>query len=397
MTKEMEKLVAVRNELLKKVDDLIAADKMDTQEATDFLAEAAKNEAAIKNLKAAEELKKGGVVDDDVFKSGNHAKKDNGFVVVANAIKKGVFTDALGTPLKTGGLNGENYLLPDDVKLEINIAKKEWLSAKDIVRVEPTSALKGSVNYGKDPTEGLVAFDDGDEIDSSKVPEFLQKTYEIKWYGAIIPVSNILTGAEQAGLMTFINIWFVRRAIITENTKIFATYKAGYNSGTPKTLANEKALRKSINKDLDPAFTKSAGMKLVTNQSGFDYLDELTDKNDRPLLQPDPTSPTGKMYKGYPIKVYSDSQLPNITSGSGQTAKTYAPIIYGDTEEGATMKVYEDYFFDTDNGKGVGFTKNQTLLKVIEGFSVTSTDTSSYIYGAFDITAPTSTGGNSGT
>lgn len=386
MTKEMEKLVAVRDELLKKVDDLIATNKMDTQEATDLLAEAAKNEAAITNLRKAEELKKGSAVEDGLFENTKSGKKGNGFVVIANALKNGVFTDAIGTPLKTGGLNGENYLLPEDVKLEINIAKKEWLSAKEIVRVESTFALKGSVNYGKDPTEGLIAFDDGDEIDSSKLPEFSQKTFAIKWYGAIIPVSNILTGAEQAGLMTFIRIWFVRRSIITENKAIFAAYKAGYNSGTPKMLADEKALRKSINTDLDPAFTKSTGMKLVTNQSGFNYLDSLYDESGHPLLQADPTKPTSKMYKGYPIYVYSDSQFPNLTSGSGSTAKTLAPLIYGDTEEGATMKVYEDYFFDTDNGKGLGFAKNQTLLKVIEGFDVISTDTSSYIYGAFDIT-----------
>lgn len=386
MTKEMEKLVATRNVLLKKIDNLIAADKMDTPEATDILTEAAKNELAIKNLATAEDLKKDGVVEDGVHST----QKCNGFKTIANALKKGVFTDAIGTPLKTGGLNGENYLLPEDVKLEINIAKREWLSAKDIVRVESTFALSGSVNYGKDPTEGLIAFEDGDEIDSSVLPSFEQKAFAIKWYGAIIPVSNILTGAEQAGLMTFIRIWFVRRSIITENKAIFAAFKQGYNKGTPKVIASEKELRKSINTDLDPAFTKSVGMKLVTNQSGFNYLDSIYDESGHPLLQPDPTKPTSKMYKGYPIFVFSDSQLPNTTTGANATLKTFAPMIYGDTEEGITMKVYEDYFFDTDNGKGLGFTKNQTLLKVIEGFDVTATDSTSYIYATLDITTPAS-------
>ena len=361
----MQELLAKRENFLNKINSLMAEDKMGTEEATNLLAESAKNEVAITNLEKAEALMNGKPekpVD----------KNSDGFKIVANAIKTGRFVNAIGTPLYTGGVNGESYLLPEDVQLAINVAKKEWLSAKDIVTVETTTALKGSINYGTDPTTGLIAFDDGGEVDSSVLPTFSQKTYEIDWYGAIIPISQILTGAEQAGLMQFINIWFVRRSIISENTKIFATLKAGYNSGTPKSLANEAALRKSINTDLDPAYTKSAGMVIVTNQDGFDYLDGLTDDNGQYLLKPSIADPTGYTYKGYPIKVFSNSQLPTTTNK--------IPLIYGDTKDGATFKEYQGYFFDTDNGKGAGFAKNQILLKVIEGFDVMSTNTSAYIY-----------------
>lgn len=377
MTEQKEAYLAKREEYLSKINSLIAENKMDTEEATALLQEAAQNEVAITNLEKADELMASKASNTSLPANVN----SNGFKIVSNALKTGKFVNALGDPLITGGVNGEDYLLPEDVKLAINIKKKEWLSAKEIVNVETTFALKGSVNYGSDPTAGLVAFDDGDEVDSSVLPSFSQKTFEIKWYGAIIPISQILTGAEQAGLMQFINIWFIRRSIITENTKIFATFKAGYNSGTPKTLADEKALRKSINTDLDPAYVKSAGMKIVTNQDGFDYLDSLLDENKRPLLQPDPTNPTARMYKGFPIKVFSNTQLPNSTTGSGAQAVTKIPFIYGDTNDGVTFKEYENYFFDTDNGKGIGFTKNQVLLKVIEGFDVVAMNGDAYIYG----------------
>ncbi len=378
MTKQMEELLAKREELLNKVNALMANNQMESEEATKVLEAAAKNETAIKNLTAAENLQKGRMKVPAPEETSTINKNSTGFAVIANALKKGVFTNALGEPLKTGGMNGEQYLLPEDVKLAINVSKKEWLSAKDLVTVENTFALKGSVNYGKDPTQGLIAFEDGDEVDSSVLPEFEAKTFAIKWYGAIIPISNILAGAEQAGLMTFIDIWFVRRSIITENKAIFDTFKTGYKSGTPKALADEKVLRKSINTDLDPAFTKSTGMMLATNQSGFNFLDSIYDESGHPLLQPDPTKPTSKLYKGYPIHVFSDSQLPNAGSA--------APIIYGDLKSAVTMKVYEDYYFDTDNGKGLGFAKNQTLLKVIEGFDVVATDGNAYVYGTLALT-----------
>lgn len=365
MTVEMEKLYAKRDELLNKVSALMAEGKMATDEATAICEAAAKNEVAIANQEKIEAIRKGEeekVIDEN----------SNGFKIVTNALKTGKFVNELGNPLLTGGLNGEDYLLPQDIKLAINEKKKEWLSAKEIVNVESTFALKGSVNYGKDPTEGLIAFDDGDEIDSSKLPTFEQVTFNIAWYGAIIPVSNILTGAEQAGLMQFINIWFVRRAIMTENTKIFAKFKASYNGGTAKVLADETALRTSINVDLDPAYTKSADMVVVTNQDGFNYLDTIKDETKKYVLQPDPTNPTAKLYKGYPLKVYSNAQLP--------TASGKIPFIYGATKQGITFKEYENYYFDTDNGKGLGFAKNTTLLKVIEGFDVVSADTDAYIY-----------------
>lgn len=308
----------------------------------------------------------------------NNQDIKNGFKIIADAIKTGKFVNELGEGLKTGGLNGEDYLLPEDVKLEINKYKQELLSAKELVTVIPTFALSGTFNWGKNPTDGLIDFEDGGEVDSSKVPEFVQEKWAVKWKGAIIPISTILQGAEQAGLMPFINYWFTRRAVISENKDIFDAFKTNYKSGTPKALADEKALRKSINKDLDPIFTKSANMVVVTNQSGFDYLDSLEDGNNRPLLQPDPTQPTQKLYKGHPVKVYSNTQLPNIDS-------THAPIIYGSTKDALWFIEYMNYYFDSDNGKGMGFTKNQTLLKVIEGYAISKGDVSAYVYGSLVI------------
>ena len=376
MTEKMQEFLAKREALLNKVNSLMAENKMDSEEATAVLAEAAKNELAITNLEKAEALQKGFEPQQPVVN-----KESNGFKIVANALKTGKFVNSLGDPLYTGGLNGESYLLPEDVKLAINIKKKEWLSAQDLVTVESTFALSGSINYGTDPSVGLVSFSDGDEVDSSVLPSFSQKTFTIGWYGAIVPVSQILTGAEQAGLMQFIDIWFVRRAIITENTAIFGAFKSGYNSGTPKSIANEAALRKSINTDLDPAYVKSGNMVIVTNQDGFNYLDSLKDEGGAYVLQPSVTDPTQKTYKGYPLKVFSNTQLPNRSTTVESTTTYYIPFIYGDTKDGVTFKEYENYFFDTDNGKGVGFTKNQVLLKVIEGFAVISTNSDAYIYG----------------
>lgn len=275
-----------------------------------------------------------------------------------------------------GAADGENYLIPEDVKVEINELRKTYVSAKELVNVETTASLTGSVNYEAGEPAGLLDFEDGEAIGEETNPKFEKRVFTIGWKGKLIPISRILAGAEKAGLMGYINRWFLKNAIISENAAIFETLKGGYNGGTPKTLSGWKALKKSINVDLDPS-CKLSGV-IATNQSGFAALDEEEDANGRPILQPNPAHPTEKLFQGLPVKVYPDRILPNIDG-------THFPVIYGDTKAGATFVEHEALEFTLS--EHFLFNKNQNCLRVLEGFDVMSTDTGAYIYGSFAASA----------
>lgn len=305
------------------------------------------------------------------------AGKADGFKTLAKMLTGKALDDSEKALISgTDSASGENYLIPEDVKAEINELRKTYVSARDIVTVETTSALAGSVNYESGTPAGLAAFDDGDAIAEETNPTFVQKKFSIGWFGKLIPISRILLGAEKAGLMAYINRWFVKNSIITENAKIFATLKAGYNSGTPKAVAGWKELKKSINVDLDPSCLIDG--VIVTNQSGFAALDAEEDKDGKPVLQENPANRTEKLFQGLPIKVFPDAQLPNIDT-------THFPMIYGATKAGATLVDYENLQFTLS--EHYLFNKNQNCLRVIEGIDVMSTDTSAYIYGSFSATA----------
>lgn len=306
------------------------------------------------------------------------ATKVDGFKLIAKLMHKKGLDEHEKTALISGtnAENGESYLVPEDVKAEINEMRKTYVSAKDIVDVVTTDALAGSVTYENGAPAGLADFDDGDAIPEESGIKFVLKKFAIKWKGKLIPVSRILLGAAKASLMNYINRWFLRNAIISENTQIFATLKAGYNEGTPKAIAGWKALKKSINVDLDPS-CKIGGV-IVTNQSGFAVLDEEEDNNGRPILQPNPAHPTEKLFQGLPVLVFPDSHLPNIDA-------THFPVIYGDTKAGATFVEHQNLEFAIS--EHFLFNKNQNCLRVIEGFDVMSTDTGAYIYGSFTATA----------
>ena len=300
--------------------------------------------------------------------------KADGFKMLTKMLNRKPLNETEKTALISGAdaVNGENYLVPDDVKAEINELRKTYVSAKGLVTVETTDALAGSVNFENGTPAGLADFDDGDAIVEETGVNFVKKSFAIKWKGKLIPISRILIGAEKAGLMSYLNRWFVRNAVLSENAGIFATLKAGYNGGAPKAVAGWKELKMSITKDLDPSCLLDG--VIVTNQSGFAALDAEEDADGRPVLQPNPAHPTEKLFQGLRVVPFPDAQLPNIDG-------THFPMIYGSLKAGCTFVEHQALQFTVS--EHFLFNKNQNCLRVIEGFDVMSADTSAYIYGSF--------------
>ncbi len=374
MTKRMRELQAQILELTNEAKGYMEGENKDLEKAEGCLNKAEELQKELDLLGKIENAKKANAA--DVATEVEGTKKADGFELIVKMMN-GKATEAEKAALVTGtdSANGENYLIPEDVKTEINELRKSYVSAKELVTVEPTASLTGSVNYEKGAPAGLVDFDDGDAIAEESSIQFDKIPFTIGFKGKLIPVSRILAKGERAGLMSYLDKWFVKNAIISENADIFATLKAGYNGGTPKAIAGWKALKRSINVDLDPA-CKINGV-IATNQSGFAMLDEEEDANGRPILQPNPANPTEKLFQGLVVKVYPDAQLPNIDA-------THFPVIYGDTKAGATFKEFESLEFNVS--EHFLFNKNQNCLRAIEGYDVMSTDKGAYIYGSLTAT-----------
>lgn len=373
MNKHMRELQAQIAEKAALANGYIEGESKDLDKAEALLKEI---DQLQKEFELAERLEKAGKdqVPDDV----STKKKVDGFSVIAKMMTKKPLSEVEKSALISGtdATQGENYLVPEDVRAAINELRRSYVSARELVTVITTTALSGSINYEAGTPAGLTAFDDGDDITEETGISFVKKAFTIGWMGKLIPISRILLGAEQADLMSYLDRWFVRNATISENKDIFAALKAGYNSGTPKDIAGWKALKKSITVDLDPSCLIDG--VIVTNQSGFACLDEEEDADGRPVLQPNPANPTQKLFQGLPIKVYPDAQLANL-SGSA------FPMIYGSTKAGCTF--VENGGLQFSMSEHYAFNKNQNVLRVIEGYDVMSTDTSAYIYGSFAATA----------
>lgn len=316
-------------------------------------------------------------------RKGAGKEQPTGFSILAKCLRNQPLTDVekeLITPkdeiakaLLTGanGVNGEVNLIPEDVDTTIRELRRSYESAKELVTVMKTKVLAGSFTWEGNAPAGLVNFTDGDDVPAGTEPKFTNVKYAITLYGIIIPVSNVLSAVETAGLTAYLNRWFVKNAIITENKAIFAKLAEGKDA-IP--LAKLTDLGKSMIMDLDPSCL--IGAVIVTNQSGFAAMATETDENGRPMLQPDPTNHTRYLYQGRPVKVYADAMLANID-------ETHAPVFYGDTKAGAYFVELIYQFFDSSAHAGFG--KNQTHLRVIEGFDVISADKDAYCYGSYEL------------
>ncbi len=285
----------------------------------------------------------------------------------------------LPTTSSVNGVNGEGYILPQDIQTAINRKIRDYRSMREVLGYIKTTALKGSFPVENFETvTGLVDFADGTDGTDSTDISFTNVSFTLSEKAAFIKLSNTLLALTDNDLVGYIVEVFAKKAVITENAIAVDALKSGK---TVKTIADWKALKSSTNKDLDPAALY--GLVYVTNQDGFDVLDSALDTNGRPVLTVDPTQPSRKLFMGAPIVVFSNALLPS--SAATKTADGYAPIFYGNIAEGVKFVDLGSTAFATSSE--AGFMSNTTIARLIEFVTAVQCDSSDkcYIYGQLKV------------
>lgn len=282
-------------------------------------------------------------------------------------------TESGGIPAGADG----GFLVPEDVDHQIRERMRALNPLRELFTVEPTSFSRGTRINDNAPTTGLTQLDGENPaggVPQDDQPSFSQISYSLNTYGLIVPVSRELAADEVANLFGYIARWYGKKQVITENILL----KAALNLLTAGVITadddlNAIAQLKSIlNIALDPAISQTA--TILTNQSGFDYLDSINDAMGRPLLQPDPASGTPRLLKTHPIKVMSNKVFPNRVVESGAGAGEYYPIHVGDFQQYATL--FERMpleMVSTDIG-GEAFNKNRIDVRGITRLGVSRFD-----------------------
>ncbi|MEH6896358.1 phage major capsid protein [Bacillus velezensis] len=275
------------------------------------------------------------------------------------------------------GKNEEDggILIPEDISRTIKELKREQEhQLEQYVTVEPVATRSGTrmLEKNSDMTPFAV-LEEMDEIAETDQPKFTKLSYSITDYAGILPLSNTLLQDTDQAVMSYVARWFVKKSITTRNALILSILDS-LKKVQFKGLDN---IKKTLNVTLDPAI--SAGAIIMTNQDGFDYLDQLKDGDGKYLLKDIPTEPTNKMLFGRRVVVISNKVLKTV---SGK-----APMIIGDLKEAIVLfDRQQQSIASTDVGAGA-FETNTTKVRAIEREDVKLWDSEAVVYGQLTLSA----------
>ena len=276
------------------------------------------------------------------FKKKPVAKED---MEVLDAMKEGSDED--------GGLT-----VPTDISTTIRTLRRSEDALETIVRTERTTKVKGSRVY--EVNADSVPFDTVDEesqFPDVATPVLKKVEYVIKKFGGILKATYELLEDSDENIISYLENWIARKVKATRNALIIKKLDE-MTDGFEIEATSVDDLKNIFNVELDPALV--AGSKALTNQSGFNWLDKLKDKEGNYILQKDVTNPSKRLLFGtYPVVVMSNQTIKNEATGK-------VPIYCGNFEEAITLFDREKLTIGISTEAGDLWSKDQTGIKVRE-------------------------------
>ncbi|TKI81575.1 phage major capsid protein [Bacillus mycoides] len=270
------------------------------------------------------------------------------------------------------------YIVPEDITTTINQLKQTVDNLEQYVNVQPVSTNKGSRTLEKraasTPFAPLSEYGNPNAMQEIASPQFDRLSYAIEDYAGFLPVPNDLLDDTDQALESYLRQWIAKKSIATRNYLILQEV----NKLTKVDFKDYKGIKTALNVTLDPAF--SAVANIVTNQDGFNYLDQIEDKDGRPLLQPDPTNPTRKLLSGKPVIVLSNKTIATDKDGK-------APFIVGDLKEAIVLWDRKQLSIDMTKEGGNAWRSNTSEFRAIEREDVTLWDSEAVVYGQITVVA----------
>ncbi|MED2761607.1 phage major capsid protein [Bacillus thuringiensis] len=272
------------------------------------------------------------------------------------------------------------YIVPEDITTTINQLKQTVDNLEKYVNVQPVSTNKGARTLEKraasTPFAPLSEYGKPNAMQEIASPEFDRLSYAIEDYAGFLPVPNDLLDDTDQALEEYLRQWIAKKSIATRNYLILQEL----NKLTKVDFKDYKGIKTALNVTLDPAF--AAGANIFTNQDGFNYLDQLEDKNGRPLLQPDPTNPTRSLLSGKPVITLSNKTIATDKDGK-------APFIVGNLKEAIILWDRKQLSIDMTTEGGNAWRTNTSEFRAIEREDVTPWDTEAVVYGQIIVTLKT--------
>ena len=301
-------------------------------------------------------------------------------VIRGNGTKEDI--DLLKTEMKNQLGSGDpasgGYLIPVDQDTAIIELKRELTSLRKYVNIEMVRTLSGNRNI-EVGAENIPFIEVGEKTSFSDLgnPTFANIAYKIKKLGGFMDIPNELLDDETAGLLAYINKWLAKKEVATENALIIGLMKLA----TQKSASSIDEVKDILDVELDPLIAASS--MIFMNQSSFNAYNKMKDANERPLLETDPKSKTGKMLQGKKIVVLSNRILPNFEVAG----RIKAPVGIGNLKDYVTIFDRKARSIETTRIGGTSWDNDTTSMRAIIRMDAQKVDSKAFIMGLLDLSA----------
>lgn len=262
--------------------------------------------------------------------------------------------------------------VPKDIKTQIKELRRSEDALENLVNVERVTTKSGTRVIEREADQ--TPFDNVEEaaeFPEVSTPQFDSIDYKVKKKGGILKVTQELLSDTAENIMGYLKKWIAKKSKATRNFMIIAKIKE-ICAGLEVPVTGLDSLKDIFNVMLDPAI--ALGSVVVTNQSGFNFLDKLKDEKGNYILQKDPTQATKRLLFGeYPVTRLSNKTLQNVNGK--------APIICGDLKEAITIFDRETLTIDISNLAAGMWEKDQTGIKVRERLDIQTVDADAVVMG----------------
>ncbi len=269
------------------------------------------------------------------------------------------------------GLDEDNgYLLPHDMKNNVESLRKEGLSLEILVKVEPVESMEGQRVYDLSaditPLETVEQFQDIPYVDQSKVKGVKFKT---KKKAGILKATLELVSDSEKVFKEWLKKWCAKKSRATRNQMIVDKI----NEMTLETkieVANIDTLENDILTNLADQYKNNA--TVLINYAGYEYLSNLkdTEGNLIKLFESSSENTKDKLLFGlYPVMILPDNLFKNE---EGKIS-----IVIGSLNEAVVL--FDRGKMLIDINKNIGFYEDDVLIKLVEKLDVEEVDTDAVI------------------
>lgn len=228
----------------------------------------------------------------------------------ANFLKTGQVADSISRADNNIGLNAGSVIIPETI-LTPEHEQHQFPRLGSLVRTVKVSTTTGKLPVFQTSSDKLSVHTEFQPSERHAAPEIKPINWDLKTYTGNYAFSQDLISDSSYNWQSELSS---RLQELKDNTNDDLIINALTNGVTTKTATDLISdIKTALNVNLKPQDSQAAS--IVLSQSAYNELDQMTDKEGRPLVQPDVTKGTGQSILGKTVVVVDDLLFPAAKAG----------------------------------------------------------------------------------